>query len=238
MSLPSRDNGTVRIPSIRSASHLSDSGILLQLLQRILQDRIAGPTFTILLFWQACTGSSPQIPDSVCCPFVHTVCVAASFRHCLHLFIRYAANSTSQQSILASGRDVDANTMLQCSLQRSGLASHKSHRAFGDSVGLALSHWSSLWHNLTSFFEPDRYPLPGSLSHLSAALLCSSWSLDFAALFAIQGNSVPFLGTSIAHVIVCLVSRMTSTRVTCSSDSFSPRNHNPSIHEGTPSKSS
>ena len=48
--------------------------------------------------------------------------------------------------------------------------------------------------------------------------------MNLAALFAIQGNSVPFLGTSIAHVILCLRSRMTNTRDTCSSDSLSPRN--------------
>ena len=41
--------------------------------------------------------------------------------------------------------------MLQYTLRCSGLANHKSHRAFDDSVVMALSHWWSLWHNLTSF---------------------------------------------------------------------------------------
>ena len=60
----------------------------------------------------------------------------------------------------------------------------------------------------------------------------------FAALFAIWEFPVPFLGTSIAHVILCLPSRVTSTGITCPQDSFSPRNPQ-SIDTGNiPSKSS
>ena len=51
-------------------------------LQRILQDRTAGPTFPLLLVWQACTRSSLPILEPVCCLFVHAVYVAASFRRC------------------------------------------------------------------------------------------------------------------------------------------------------------
>ena len=96
--------GIARIPSIRSASHLSDLGILLAFaarvliadpysvtpllpmtssaLQRILQDRLVGPSFLLMLVWQACTKSSPKFPESVCCPIVYAVCVSASFPPC------------------------------------------------------------------------------------------------------------------------------------------------------------
>ena len=40
------------------------------------------PLSPLLLVWQACTRCSLQSPESVCCPFVHAVCVAASFRRC------------------------------------------------------------------------------------------------------------------------------------------------------------
>ena len=50
-----------------------------------------------------------------------------------HLFIMNASKSSGQH-----GRPNDD------SLQCSGLANHKSHRAFDDSVVLALSHWWSL----------------------------------------------------------------------------------------------
>ena len=65
--------------------------------------------------------------------------------------------------------------------------------------------------------------IAGSLSHLSVALLRPCWSINFAAL-----------GTS----ILCLRSRMTSTRDTCSSDSFSPRNPQSIDTWCTPSTSS
>ena len=60
-----------------------------------------------------------------------------------------------------------------------------------------------------------------SLPHLSVTLWCPGWSTNFPALCAMQGNSVPFLGTSIAHVILSLRSRMTNTGVTCPPGSLS-----------------
>ena len=78
------------------------------------------------------------------------------------------------------------------------------------------SHWTGFLPLAVSlkqsgFLLGDFPHQAGSLSHLSVILLCPSWSMDFAALFAIQVKSVPFLGTSVAHVILCLRSRMTST---------------------------
>ena len=49
---PSGDHGTARVPSILSASHLSDYGIIMTFAAR------AAPTFLLLLAWPACTGSS------------------------------------------------------------------------------------------------------------------------------------------------------------------------------------
>ena len=46
----------------------------------VLPDRTVGPTFLLLLVWQARAKSSPQIPESVCCPFVHAVCEVGVFQ--------------------------------------------------------------------------------------------------------------------------------------------------------------
>ena len=61
LSLSSGDHGTARIPSIRSASHLSDSGTLLSKIESCM----------CKIFSQNSR-----------CPFVHAVCAAASFRLC------------------------------------------------------------------------------------------------------------------------------------------------------------
>ena len=102
LSLPSRDHGTARIPSIRSASHISDSRILLTFAARVLiadpcsvtttayAEEFSMPTNTpgwnrgshFLAGLERCTQYSSPIPRSACCPFVHAVCVSASFRHC------------------------------------------------------------------------------------------------------------------------------------------------------------
>ena len=52
-----------------------------------------------------------------------------------HLFVKYAANSTSQHRILASG----GTLLLQRSLQCCGLAGHESHCTLDDPIGLAFS---------------------------------------------------------------------------------------------------
>ena len=99
LSLPSGYHKTARIPSIRSASHLSASGILLTFAahvliaspcsvttssacQKRLQDGIAVPTFLLLLAWPACTESSLRVPGSVCCPVAHAASATVSFRRC------------------------------------------------------------------------------------------------------------------------------------------------------------
>ena len=127
LSLPSGDHGTARIPSIRSAPHLSDSGTLLTFAERVLiaspcsvtidasDDEFSMPTNTpgwnrgshfpplarlagthkifspnsrvsVLSIrpCSLCSGVFPSLPMS-------------------HLFIKYAASSTSQHSILAPG---------------------------------------------------------------------------------------------------------------------------------------
>ena len=75
LSPPSGDHGTARIPSIRSESHLSDSGIL-------LTDGIAVPTFLLSLACPAYTRSPLRIPGSVWCPFSLAACAPSSFRRC------------------------------------------------------------------------------------------------------------------------------------------------------------
>ena len=91
-------------------------------------------------------------------------------------------------------RDFDANTMLQCSFQSSGLT-------------------GTVW-----------------LSPLVVCLAQSGFFLDELVL-AIQRNS------GIAHVILCLLLRMTRIGVSCSSNSFSPRNPLSIDTWSTPSKS-
>ena len=98
LSLPSGDHGTARIPSIRSASHLSESGILLTFAARLLiafhcpvttaasDDELRMPTRmeSRFPFSSACRlgQSSLRISGSVCCPFGYAACVAVSFRRC------------------------------------------------------------------------------------------------------------------------------------------------------------
>ena len=127
--------------------------------QPILQDRIVGPTFLLLLMWQARSKPSPPKsragvlslrPCSLC------VCVFPSLPMS-HLFIWYAANSTSQDSILASGKTFTPNT---CSFQCSGLTNHESYRAFDDSFGLPLPLVVSLAQSGFLLDELVQFPLP------------------------------------------------------------------------------
>ena len=84
-----------------------------------------------------------------------------------------------------------------------------------------------------------RHPGQPSLRHHCSTSNLSRQCFSGRLVVAPERDSVvpefvPFLGTSIAHVILCLRSRMTSTRVTRSSDSFSPRNHSPLTHAALP----
>ena len=67
----------------------------------------------------------------------------------LYLNIKYAANSTSQHSILASG------VPIRCSSADSSVlawpATSPTARSMDDPIGLAFSHWWSLWNGLVSF---------------------------------------------------------------------------------------
>ena len=126
-------------------------------------------------------------------------------------------------------RHFDANAVPQGDLQRPGLASHESHRALNDTIGLALSHGRSLRHGLTLLLATlgntpgqrfDRWltvtsqcdPAVLQLASKFRCSLCDPWALS------------PFRGTSIDHDILCRRSRMTSAGATCSSESLSPRN--------------
>ena len=64
-------------------------------------------------------------------------------------------------------RDSGSNAMLQRSFQCSGLTSHESHRAFDDSVGLALPLVVSL--TLSGFLlgKLVQFPLPTTTNDLS-----------------------------------------------------------------------
>ena len=161
LSLPSGDHGTARIPSILSVFHLCDSGIILTFAARVLiaspcsvtttasDDEFSMPTnipgryrgshFLLLLAWPTCARPSLQIPRW-CLSVAADVTPVHQIRSELHKPAQYPCIRW----------DFDANTMLQRSFQCSGLTSHESHRAFGDSVGVALSHWLSLWHSLAS----------------------------------------------------------------------------------------
>ena len=130
--------------------------------QRMLQDRIVGPTVLLLRVWQAYSKPSPPKsrtgvlslrPCSLC------VCVFPSLPMS-HLFIRHAANSTSHHSILASGKTFTPNTILLCSFQCSGLTNHESYRAFDDSVGLPLPLVVSLAQSGFLLDELVQFPLP------------------------------------------------------------------------------
>ena len=91
--------------SERSASHLSDWGILLMFAERVL---IAVPCSVTTTAsddesWPACTGSSLRILEQVCCPFGHAASAVASFRRC-----RCRTCSSSTQHIPPSYRTFDA----------------------------------------------------------------------------------------------------------------------------------
>ena len=131
-----------------------------------------------------------------------------------HLFIRYAANSTNQHNILTSGGTLVPCAMIQRSLQCPCLAGNEAHRTLDDTIGLAFSHWRSLWHNLTPF--------------LAGLHEFSRQRFDRRLVVAPERNSVVPELIDELRCPLCdpgkLRSRMTSTAFTRSSDSFSPRN--------------
>ena len=123
------------------------------------------------------------------------------------------------------GRDAGPNAMLQRSLQCSGPATSPTAQSM-----IPLDwHWWSLRDGLASLLAnlwdfPRRCPnrrlhvAPGRdfvVPKLVDEPRCSPCN---------PKKFRSFLGTSNAHVILSLRSRMTSTAVTCSSDSISPRN--------------
>ena len=126
-------------------------------------------------------------------------------------------------------RHFDANAVLQGDLLRPGLASRDSHRALKDAIGLALSHWRSLRHSLTLLLATlgntpgqrfNRWLIVTSQCDPAVLQLASKFRCSLCGTWALS----PFRGTRIAHDILCPRSRITSAGVTCSSDSFSPRN--------------
>ena len=140
---------TSRIPSVRSASHFSDSGIILTFAARILiaspcsvttaasDDEFSKPTNTP--GWNRGSHFPPLAGlVSMCKIFssnskigvlsLRTCSLCSSVSHSLpmsHLFVRYAANSTSPAQYLC-GR---AGLWSQC----------ESHRTFYGSIGLAFT---------------------------------------------------------------------------------------------------
>ena len=114
-----------------------------------------------------------------------------------HLFIRYVANSTSQHNKYpCNKRDFDANTMLH----------HESRCAFDGSVGLALSYWCAI--------SLANATIAGSLSHL---IVVTKLINELRCSLRNPWTFSPFSRDQHRHIILCLLSRMTSTRVTCSS---------------------
>ena len=104
------------------ASHLSDSAILLTFAESVLIASPCSVTTTAsdngFSMPTNTPGMEPRLPLSssrwfgghvqdllskLCCPFARVVFAAVSFLAMSHLFIRSAAHSTSQHSILASG---------------------------------------------------------------------------------------------------------------------------------------
>ena len=122
-----------------------------------------------------------------------------------HLFIRYAANSTSQHSIFESGGIL---TLIRCSnanFKCSGLTSLESHRALDDPVGLTLplvSFWHRLAHQLVF---PNRLEHPISCaansrtSHHTELAPRSVESMCGHVLFAFVGSRL-FWVTDVSHL--------------------------------------
>ena len=109
--------------------------------QRILQERIAGPTFLLLLVWQAYTKSSPQIPELMCCPFFHAICISASFRR---RRCRIYSSKINRKSLRALGKVGSP----QC-------AGKKSRSLRSRSLSPSVCHMSTLLLGHMSNSDPD-----------------------------------------------------------------------------------
>ena len=195
--------GTARIPSILSGSHLSDSGILLMFAVRVLiaipcsvtttasDDEFSIPTNTPgwnrgshfhpvaglagmyrifsqnsrmgVLFLRPCSlcsGVFPSLPMS-------------------HLFIRYAANSTNQHCIFASGGIL---VPVRCSNAAFNVLAWPAMSPTARSMtpldwlsptgGLSGTVWLPSWRDCA--ISLANASIAGSLSHLSVTVLCPS----------------------------------------------------------------
>ena len=194
--VPSEDRGTARIPSIRSASHLSDSGILLPFAGRVSivdpcsetttasDDEFSIPTNTPR--WHRGSHFPPlagladvyeifsKIPESVCCPFVDATCVVGVFPS-LTIPVHQIRSELHQRA---------QYPCIMRDFQCSGLTSHESDCVFDDSIGLVfptggvsgtvgLPSWQACVITLANA------SIASSLSHLSVTLLCPSWSMNW-----------------------------------------------------------
>ena len=224
--------------------------------QQTLQNGTAAPTFLLSLVCRACTRSFSKLQDrcsdvpSPVQPLQWCLSVPADVTpvHQVHSKLHQPAEYP------CVGRDSGPYAELQCGLQCpglasneppaetgsfqcSGLTSNEPHCTFDDPTGLAFSNWRTLGR--------FGFLLDGLVQSLSPVL-------QLPARCRPEGDSVmpklvdeprcslrdPGELRPFPHVILCLRSRMTSTRDTCSSASVSPRNAWSIDTCGTPSKSS